>query len=1371
MKMKIRSALKKIAAAFLCVGILAGTSAATIVAGRAASSGGTLGVFYCIYTNTNGKDGLVTHEIKNSVYASVLVNTLNECYKREETDPVLSAVHVELYDDLTTSNFLRNDDFALSVDLGGHTWTVTETNYDRKLTASMQGTRANYHDISISNGTMTFKQNDTSPIACCGGTITIDHVTFKDCYSDADSIYSDLYPSQRYFGIVNLQVRTNDTGLEDTTGTKLQMRNVTFSGCGSTHGGTCVAAWLPGCKIEIEDCLFENCYTTGTEGGVFYTREDSQDVTFRNCRFTNCHAYNEGGVIDVEDDYGTYRFENCIATNCYSEDSDGGFLFVDGEHNRFLGGDNYDDRTMIIGCRAASDGGAIYASMASGCGNYNTFTGFNFYDCTAGKAHDLAVLRDDGGDHDGGAIFLGGSYNTVTNCDFYRNYAEDGGAVFMEYGNGTIRNCTFECNESWDNEGHAVYVNASGCSVTDSVFRGGWILSAEIAGDECFQSGLSAYGEDAVDSFFKGNGTKEDPYLISDGYEMNWFTQNTKGYKSTYEGKYFKLTNNIRMYIPAGSYTDKESSPVYQAAKIDQYIRKYLPHMLEDAYYYRPFSGDFDGDGHTIELILPNGEDFTAVFGYAKGANIHDLTVEGEIHGRNNTGGIVGFADGCTIENCRNKAAVSGSVDSTAGIAGLANDTTIKNCVNNGKIGGHYMTGGIAGHTTGSTVIENCANHGEIYGSHMSVGGIAAECSQVAIKNCVNNAPVTVMSGYVGGIAAVVHNGTVQNCVNTANGTVGMLVSSADRAGGIVGATFNDIPVAIKNCGNYGAVTTSNGCGVIDHVEGNLTVTGCFNAGAIAKGSNNGPITTGNGGGKFSQCFYLSDGISDTHGTALSAEDCGKKLAARMNNYITDNKLSSDGWATWTVGGSDYLNCAAVSLQDAETGYLPGSGTVKDPYLITSASALQHISDELLQGNDFYGKYLILQKNLTGALPAPLGDEGHPFRGFFDGRDHFVTVKISGGNCAGLFASLRDATIQNLTVKGTVNTGDASVKYLGAFAGTCYNSTIRGCISEATVNSVSTASGIPAGGFVGFAEKSTLYDCCNYGKVTSIKGYAGGIVGKGSYTNIDLCLNAGEIYGNIAGGILGSMVFETNVLNCSNESGGSVSAGSNAGGIVGKTSDYLKKLIANCANFASVSADSGSAGGILGGEIRRRNDYTEEESERRRSLPDGLSGGSYTAPILPNELTVENCFSSGKVAAGENAGSIAALDATSTFINCCYLNGKGPADTSHGRGFTASQCKMTSATSPLGLLNELAETRSYAKWKKLGSAPALIRDPIKYTFAEQASSNGFASVFANGSVLWLLGLLGAGVGAMAIIAVVVKKKKKKPAAVQVEDEE
>ena len=273
-----------------------------------------------------------------------------------------------------------------------------------------------------------------------------------------------------------------------------------------------------------------------------------------------------------------------------------------------------------------------------------------------------------------------------------------------------------------------------------------------------------------------------------------------------YEGKTVKLTANINL---EGSESNKWT-PIGNSGS-------------------KPFSGKFDGQGHTISGLYVNSADaavqgFFGVVGNADNRNnkveVSNLTVSGKVSGNTMVGIVAGEMRYSTIKNCRAEGSVSGN-EWTGGIAGYTICGTISNCTSTcSVIGGKLLTnggtsaggfGGIVGaitlyNSTDIAEVSNCTATGNVSASGGNIGVVVGSSGEeyVTVKNCVAIGTVTGTGGKsfkVGGVIGS-NSGTVTNCAATGS------VSGDSKVGGVVGS--NGTVGTISNCAATGSV---NGTG------------------------------------------------------------------------------------------------------------------------------------------------------------------------------------------------------------------------------------------------------------------------------------------------------------------------------------------------------------------------------------------------------------------------------------------------------------------------------------------------------------------------------------------------------------------------------
>ena len=205
----------------------------------------------------------------------------------------------------------------------------------------------------------------------------------------------------------------------------------------------------------------------------------------------------------------------------------------------------------------------------------------------------------------------------------------------------------------------------------------------------------------------------------------------------------------------------------------------------------RPYTGNFDGGGHTITglKIDKSGTDYVGLIGcLGSGGKVQNVTLTNiSVSGANCVGGIAGQNYG-TVENCSVNGTVTGKgFTDTGGIAG-SNYGTISGCSAEGTVTGSVNVGGIAGGSYLGVIIDGCHSTAAVSGIS-SVGGVVGNLGNNSfLMACYStgNVTATITYGYahVGGVVGINGQGTVTACYHA----TGEITSSVgDRIGGIAG--------------------------------------------------------------------------------------------------------------------------------------------------------------------------------------------------------------------------------------------------------------------------------------------------------------------------------------------------------------------------------------------------------------------------------------------------------------------------------------------------------------------------------------------------------------------------------------------------------
>lgn len=271
----------------------------------------------------------------------------------------------------------------------------------------------------------------------------------------------------------------------------------------------------------------------------------------------------------------------------------------------------------------------------------------------------------------------------------------------------------------------------------------------------------------------------------------------------------------------------------------------------------QPFTGMFDGQGHTISHVTvnaPEGEN-AGFFNVIKGATIRDLKlVDVEITGKTNVGGLAGSAQvqldsddlSKNVANLIGGCSVSGTVTGTKNVGGLVGlnegktdpqtlfsiASAVDKCAASVTVNGKEMTGSLVG-KNGGTITKSSSggtvkgdtttgglvgdSSGDIYDSHTSctvagrshTGGFVG-FSDGAVKNCYSIGGVS-GTDYTGGFAGVISR--AENVVSAGQVTIAGTPTQGYN-GGFAGKLYGmvaglDNQITVKNAS--GNCTQPNG--------------------------------------------------------------------------------------------------------------------------------------------------------------------------------------------------------------------------------------------------------------------------------------------------------------------------------------------------------------------------------------------------------------------------------------------------------------------------------------------------------------------------------------------------------------------------------
>jgi len=301
-----------------------------------------------------------------------------------------------------------------------------------------------------------------------------------------------------------------------------------------------------------------------------------------------------------------------------------------------------------------------------------------------------------------------------------------------------------------------------------------------------------------------------------------------------------------------------------------------------------------------------------------------------------------------------------------------------------------------------------------------------------------------------------------------------------------------------------------------------------------------------------------------------------------------------------------------------------GSGTSGDPYQILGYGDLYWVTQNSASWDKYFVQTADIDLSTYPDWPSIGYDWDHAFFGHYDGGGYSVTgLTISrSGSYQGLFGVIRDGSVSNLYISGSITgTGDSQTRS-GMLAGECQGSTITNCHASGTVQ----CDGSRVGGLIG-QNGSNVYNCSFTGTVEDDHDgsyYFGGLIG----------YNSGWVEG------------------CSAQA--SVTGNWYAGGLIGYNSSGH---ITDCYSTSELIFGSYYTGGLTGYNCSSSTIsgcYSECEISGYVNKAGGFTGGNDTSAI-------SNCYSTGTVTRNQGTdtdfGSFAGTNGGTSTITDCYASG------------------------------------------------------------------------------------------------------------------
>ncbi len=835
--------------------------------------------------------------------------------------------------------------------------------------------------------------------------------------------------------------------------------------------------------------------------------------------------------------------------------------------------------------------------------------------------------------------------------------------------------------------------------------------------------GLKLYRLAVVPKVFEGEGTKDDPFLLSTVEDWKKLDEAVGTYGQAHRGDYFVMPNDI----------DFSKAEDFQGVAAGTC---------------RPFSGSFDGTYHQVHglklnaVVLDNtGKADTKLSkGYyglfsAIGAegSVRNLTIapDNEFMFLTYSGAVVGANLG-TIQNVRNYATINAVTSYTGGIAGLnSGKGLITKCYNAGQVNyGLTCAGGIAGFNNPEATISFCQNDGDIVNTVVNklgakyvmntVGGISGDNLGV-VENCVNNATVrgyNKVGGIVGHTSAQSNNGHVRGNVN--NGVVTAHNTNTTDRGGVIGQVVGSPEIS----GNwYDASLNVNGGANNKTMQG---VTGLSSSEMISATEMEGtsgldfkegsyPVLrsfANEEASKALRAIYVAFAPKQLRTNVLVdvplAKADGLVFSLRDNAFVIEGDMlkgaTPEGLALTTDSITATLNdkYSKSFMINAVPVVLDGEGTAEAPYLIKTPADWNKLAEFMETSKwEYLGNHFKVDADLdfAGDSIKVLGVNGTNFQAILDGASHTVKnykydnpnqiwSRLKGpnlytGKYLGLIGNLGGSgVVKNFVLDGEFKAYGYAASMVGENYGTVENIVNKGSVQT-------TGDNYAAGIVYRSHENAIIRNCVNEGEVISKKGYASGIVNltlEGSL--VEGCVNKGSIQTTNTAAVAGiAYSLGGGMKECHNK--GTLTATSNIAGIVNTVA--ATGWMEGCSNstdldFSGLTKPASNIFGIANSLTNRKTDSPEGTGFIKDCHNTGIIKGGATIigaiGTIGHGWTVSDCSNTGDVIAVNPKSALAAGFASKvggakeiallSTIERCYNSGVVSGAASGVAGFIAT---------------------------------------------------------------------------------------------------
>ena len=627
---------------------------------------------------------------------------------------------------------------------------------------------------------------------------------------------------------------------------------------------------------------------------------------------------------------------------------------------------------------------------------------------------------------------------------------------------------------------------------------------------------------------------------------------------------------------------------------------------------------------------VTNTKDYTGILvGDIENSNLQNIKISNtcQIKGGKYTGGIAGYLDG-NAYNCVNYATVQG-IQYIGGLCGHYSRSRTGNsmtaCANYGNVTASSLrVGGLVGYFDSGT-IQDCANYGGVKGTDY-IAGMAGSVNKGKIQNVFSygNISVTTKTQRVGMVFGYSYYGATEGMVAyysgaklTVNGqeqTVKAFGNGKPSEDNAIGFTKDQLKSGIvayqlqqnasskakwgQNLANDGDIypviasehkvyanNLTLNCKTNEVVTGSFTNNPTSSTIKYQHGTTNhhdatNATCTEAATKEYWQCQDCQRTYSDSQLTVELTDVTDAEHPALGHNYNEDGYC--DRCKHYLAVKPSEENGVYLIAKPCHLAWFRDyvNGTIVDESEV--AGTTHPSASAMLTADIDLKNYCHAAEDGKELLSwIPIGNDNNRWKGNMDGQGHTISnlyIKTAQ-DYVGLFGYTDGATIQDLTFDyaKVENVSTTTTYDTGILAGHAYGDSPSHIKGIKTTENCTVIGQEDTGGIVGFAYIN-LENCENH---SCVKGayYVGGIAGSSAEKNIKRCTNYGTVDndGRYIGGIIGN-AYGTSIEDCANY-GKITNKGWYAGGIAGETTN---SSIQNVFSYGDVTNTYDNPGIIIG---------------------------------------------------------------------------------------------------------------------------------------------------------------------------------------------